>query len=135
ITHPSHWSFYQQYARAMAGSSVLRLSILRVDDEPVAFDYGLQYDGTYYLLQTSYKEAWHEHYPGFVLRKLLIEKLCSLGIKEIDFGGDAPDWKLKWTNQARQHRFYTIFNRSMRGRYLGWVNAAARTLRRKMSGA
>ena len=118
ITDPSHWGFYQRYAQRAAQASMLRLPILYLNDEPVAYDYGLIHQGVYYLLQTSYKDEWKADFPGFVLRKLLIEDLTRVGIRQINFGGDATEWKMKWTNQKQRYDSYLVFGRSVRGLYL-----------------
>jgi CelD/BcsL family acetyltransferase involved in cellulose biosynthesis len=122
IIHPHHWSFYYKYAAQAASKSTLCVPILYVNDEPVAFDYGIYHDGTYYLLQTSYKERWNECYPGSVLRKLVIEWLHDIHAEEIDFGIGDDIWKRKWTDATREYRLYTVFNHSLRGNYLSLVS-------------
>lgn len=121
ITHPHHWNFYQEYAAVAACRGTLRLPILFVNGEPVAFDYGILDDGIYYLLQTSYKEKWSALYPGSVLRKLVIEWLCENKVREVDFGLGEDVWKSKWTDSVRTYSLYTVFGRTLRGHYLSWM--------------
>lgn len=129
ITHPHHWRFYLAYAQLAASKATLRVPILYVDDQPVAFDYGIYQDGTYFLLQTSYAQRWNEFYPGSVLRKLVIEWLYGIHAEEIDFGAGDDIWKRKWTDAAREYRLYTVFNRSLRGYYLALLNRFAQAVR------
>jgi CelD/BcsL family acetyltransferase involved in cellulose biosynthesis len=117
ITHPTQWSFYAQFARAAALNSSLRLPVLFLNREPLAYDFAVYTNEVYHLLKTSFKEKWHSDYPGFVLRKLVIEELYGRGAKEIDFGGNADEWKMKWTGLVRSQVLYTVYNRSVVGLY------------------
>ena len=112
------WQFYSRYAPIAAAAGTLRIPVLFLDAEPVAYDYALLADGVYYLLKTSYKNKWHDSYPGFVMRKLLVEWMYSIGGKEIDYLGKDEDWKMKWTNSVREHRDCYAYGRSLAARYL-----------------
>jgi CelD/BcsL family acetyltransferase involved in cellulose biosynthesis len=133
ITHAIQWSFYTEFARIAALNGSLRLSVLCLNDEPLAYDFGIYSDGVYYLLKTSFKESWQADYPGFVLRKFVIEELCQQGAKEIDFGGKEEEWKMKWTNLVRSQVLYTAYNNSLVGRYLSVRNRAGEWLRSRKS--
>jgi CelD/BcsL family acetyltransferase involved in cellulose biosynthesis len=131
ITHEKHWAFYRDYAERASKSGALRLPILFVSSEPVAFDYGVFHAGKYHLIQTSFKHGWHDDYPGFVLRKLVIEKLITDGAHEINFGGSVSEWKSKWTATTRELELYSVFSDTVRARYLRVASAAARGLRKR----
>ncbi len=124
ITHPFHWNFYTQFAQVAALDSSLRLPVLYLSGEPLAYDFAVYSNNVYYLLQTSFKEKWKADYPGFVLRKLIIEELYRQGAREIDFGGSEDEWKMKWTRLVRSQVLYTVYNKSAVGIYLyGWNRA------------
>lgn len=112
------WQFYSKYAPIAAEAGTLRIPVLYLEGEPIAYDYALFQDGIYYLLKTSYKNKWQDAYPGFVMRKLLVEFLYSAGCREIDYLGKDEDWKMKWTNSVREHRDCYIYGRSLAARYL-----------------
>jgi CelD/BcsL family acetyltransferase involved in cellulose biosynthesis len=112
------WQFYSRYAPAAAEVGTLRIPILYLEGEPIAYDYALLEDGVYYLLKTSYKSKWHDSYPGFVLRKLLVEWMYGLRGREIDYLGKDEDWKMKWTSSVREHRDCYVYGRSLAARYL-----------------
>ncbi len=112
------WQFYSRYAPVAAEAATLRIPVLFLDNEPIAYDYALLTDGVYYLLKTSYKNKWQESYPGFVMRKLLVELMYSVGCREIDYLGKDEDWKMKWTSSVREHRDCYIYGRSLAARYL-----------------
>ncbi|MEM7501106.1 MAG: GNAT family N-acetyltransferase [Pseudomonadota bacterium] len=129
ITDPRHWGFYRRYAEFSAQRGELRLPILFLNDEPIAFDYGICSKGTYYLLQTSYKQQWADSFPGFVLRKLVIESLFDGDVSEINLGGGVSTWKAKWTKVAHDYVVYTVFSKSLKGRYLNLLGRLAERLR------
>ena len=125
ITHPRHWSFYRNYAAKAASRGALMLCTLEVGGQPIAFDFGVLDGGTYFLLQTSFRESAAETYPGLVLRKLVTERLIELGAREVDFGTGDSEWKSKWTRQQRRHLRYEIFGSTMRSRVLGLIRRSA----------
>lgn len=112
------WEFYKRYAPIAAEAATLRIPVLFLDREPIAYDYALCADGVYYLLKTSYKNKWHDLYPGFVLRKLLVEWAYAQGCREIDFLGKDEEWKLKWTDRVREHQDIFIYGQTLTAQYL-----------------
>lgn len=124
------WEFYRQYAPIAAAAGTLRIPILLLNGEPIAYDCALYQDCVYYLMKTSYKNSWKEMYPGFVLRKLLVEWAYERKCREIDFLGKDEDWKMKWTSTVREHTLFTAYNRTWAGRYLHGLNRVRALLHR-----
>ncbi|HKV25959.1 MAG TPA: GNAT family N-acetyltransferase [Candidatus Acidoferrum sp.] len=124
------WQFYSRYAPIAASNDTLCLSVLFLDNEPLAYDYALFERGIYYLLKTSYKQKWKEHYPGFVLRKLLTEWVYTKNGKEIDYLGKDEDWKMKWTTTVREHTISYTYNRNLGALYLRGLHRLGTLLRR-----
>jgi CelD/BcsL family acetyltransferase involved in cellulose biosynthesis len=125
------WQFYSRYAPLAAAKGTLRIPVLFLDNEPLAYDYALLDGGVYYLLKTSYKQKWHELYPGFVLRKLLVEWAYSQKALEIDFLGKDEEWKLKWTDSVRAHSEYIAYNRTWKAFYLRGLHRLKSILKRE----
>jgi len=125
------WQFYSRYAPIAAEMNTLRIPVLYVAGEPIAYDYALYENGIYHLLKTSYKNKWHDSYPGFVLRKLLVEWTYAQGGREIDYLGKNEEWKMKWTNSLREHRNCFIFSRTLVARYLHGLHRAKTLLQRE----
>jgi CelD/BcsL family acetyltransferase involved in cellulose biosynthesis len=123
------WQFYSRYSRIAAEAKTLRIPVLFLDGEPIAYDFALYEDGIYYLLKTSYKSKWHDSYPGFVLRKMLVEWTYAQGGREIDYLGKDEDWKMKWTSQLREHLDCFIYGRSLAARYLHGLHKFRKLLR------
>lgn len=123
------WPFYVQYGKSAAINGTLRLPVLFLDEEPVAYDYSILHKGVYYLLKTSYRNAYRLDYPGTVLRKLVVENLCVEQVKEFDFLGLDEEWKMKWTDRVREHVVYTTFNNTLRGRYSYLMSTISRRVK------
>lgn len=121
ITDSKHWTFYREYAELAAGAGRLVIAVLELNGEPLAFDYAVIDQGVYYLLQTSHTEDRKDLYPGFILRKLVIQWLIEQGAVEIDFGTGDTEWKSRWTRTVRRHTQYVVYGRSLRGRLVSAV--------------
>lgn len=108
--------FYGQLSREMAGTGALHLSLLFVDDRPVAYHLGLVFDRTYSCLKTSFDEAFRALSPATVARARLIADLIARGMSTFDFPGEPYEWEAQWTSEVTWHRSLLVFNRSVRGR-------------------
>jgi CelD/BcsL family acetyltransferase involved in cellulose biosynthesis len=126
---PKQWPFYVRYGELAAAKGSLRLPVLFLDGEPIAYDYSIMHKGVYYLLKTSYRNSYRQDYPGTVLRKMVVENLSAEQTKEFDFLGLDEEWKMKWTDTVRAHVAYTVFNRTLSGRYVHLVGALAQRVR------
>ena len=125
------WQFYSRYAPIAALNGTLRIPVLFLDGEPLAYDYALLERGVYYLLKTSYKQKWQEMYPGFVLRKMLVEWMYAQQGSEIDFLGKDEEWKMKWTDSVREHTVCYGYNHNLSALYLRSLHHIGALLRRK----
>jgi CelD/BcsL family acetyltransferase involved in cellulose biosynthesis len=112
------WGFYTEMARTAAYNGYLSLYFLRLDGEPVAFQYGFRYEGRYYLLKPAYSEAHAECSPGQLLMSEVVEACIAQGVREFDFLGPDMDWKREWAHEERRHAWIYIFADTPYGRGL-----------------
>jgi CelD/BcsL family acetyltransferase involved in cellulose biosynthesis len=112
------WGFYSELARTAAYGGYLSLYFMRLDGEPVAFQYGLTREDRYYLLKPAYSEAHAECSPGQLLMAEVLEDCIARGVKEFDFLGPDMVWKRDWTDQARKHMYLYMFRDSTYGKTL-----------------
>jgi CelD/BcsL family acetyltransferase involved in cellulose biosynthesis len=128
--------FYSELARAASYGGYLTLYLLRLDGEPVAFQYGLHSGRRYYLLKPAYSEAVKECSPGHILMREVVRDLIERGAGEVDFLGPDMEWKRDWSGEhARQHTWLFIFNRTPYARFLHtmkfrWARSLKRFVRR-----
>ena len=110
--------FYTELARDAAYRKRLALYFLRVDGKPVAFHYGLEYGGRYFLLKPGYDESLRECSPGQLLVEDVVGDCIDRGLGEFDFLGPDMVWKRDWTDQVRRHTWLYVFSDSTFGRAL-----------------
>lgn len=94
--HALGWGFvYDDSTRHQLEIAVrhgwLRFHVLSLGETPCAFQYGFQYQGTYYLQAMGFDPALRKWHIGTVLFLKIIEKLCEdPNVECFDFGyGDA----------------------------------------------
>lgn len=131
---PETLDFYTGLARLAAAGGWLALYTLRVGGRAVAFHFGLEYGGRYYLLKPGYDEGFSECSPGQLLVEDVLEDLAHRGTAEFDFLGPRMPWKLDWTQRVRRHVWLFILRPTLKGRLLHAVRfqrgpAAMRWLR------
>src|SRR5438876_9352622 len=121
--------FYSELARAARYGGYLRFYFLNVGGQPVAFHYGLAWNGTYLLLKPGYDESIKECSPGQLLVENVLEDCISSGFREFDFLGPDMTWKRDWTQRARRHSWLFVYRDTTLGRALctakfKWLPAA-----------
>ena len=112
------WGFYSELARTAAYGGYLSLYFMRVDGEPVAFQYGFAYGEKYYLLKPAYSEAYSDCSPGQLLMDEVLQDCIRKGMSEFDFLGPDMTWKRDWTDDTRAHTWLYIFRDSAYGKML-----------------
>lgn len=117
-SQPETRQFYTALARLAADEGWLALYSLSVDGRPIAFHFGLQYGGTYFLLKPGYDESLSACSPGQLLVREVLGDLADRSAREFDFLGPRMDWKLDWTRQLRPHCWLFILRPSLKGRLL-----------------
>ena len=84
-------AFYEYLTRTAADTGWLRLSMLDWEGRPIAFEYGCEYDGTYYSGPSSFAVDLARRFPGQVLLRQLLLTSIDGGVGTYDLGvGDDP---------------------------------------------
>lgn len=112
------YGFYRDLAQATSRQDCLSLLFLKLNDKPIAFNYGLVYHDVYSLVMTSYDETLKECSPGQLLLAETLKDSISRGLKEFDFLGCDLEWKRDWSKLVRVHSWLFIFRDSRLGRTL-----------------
>ena len=107
--HPSTRRFYTEVAHWAAERGKLRLAFLRLDGQPLAFDFCLECRKIHYMLKTGYDPAYARFSPGKVLRHLMLARAFSEGLAIYDFGGLAEPYKQKYTDAYRELQSLRMF--------------------------
>lgn len=115
---PQTRSFYTALAKVAVEERWLSLYHLRVGGRTVAFHFGLQVGGRYFLLKPGYDESLGECSPGQLLVDEVLRDLSRRGAHEFDFLGPRMTWKLDWTQRLRPHCWLFVLRPTLKGRAL-----------------
>jgi CelD/BcsL family acetyltransferase involved in cellulose biosynthesis len=98
-------AFHPELMRAAAERGWLRLSLLYLDERPIASQFWLCRQARGYPLQMAYDEEFRAYSPGTLLSWRMIEQLMDEeGMEFINYGGGGEkhhSYKKWWTNQWR----------------------------------
>jgi CelD/BcsL family acetyltransferase involved in cellulose biosynthesis len=95
--------FIEDLARRFSDSGVVTLSILTVNEQPVAWNYGFQFGGSWFWYQPTFDTAWDEHSPGYCLLARIVTEACDMDeINVVDLGLGAEGYKERFGNSTRQ---------------------------------
>lgn len=117
-TNPAQEGFYRLYTPLAANEGRLKGALLMFDSTPIAYEYGILFNGVYEGLKTSFDQRYSEYSPGNVLQYHIIQRLSERGIRHYDLTGEMDDSKKMWTEQQYQRRTYTILRKNITGAVL-----------------
>jgi CelD/BcsL family acetyltransferase involved in cellulose biosynthesis len=109
---PATRDFYTEIGRWLATRGVLRLTYLRLDGTPFAFEFAIKERDRHVLLKTGYDEAFRSDAPGTLLRAASIERAFECGVRRYDFLGKDDPWKREWTSTVETQVQLQSFRRS-----------------------
>jgi hypothetical protein len=87
-TNPQARVFYDRFLPRAAEAGWFESFLLYFEGTPAAYDMGVRFANRYYMLKTSYDQAFSEQSPGVVLREHVVRHLYETGCGEHDFLGD-----------------------------------------------
>jgi CelD/BcsL family acetyltransferase involved in cellulose biosynthesis len=139
-------AFYRQIGRWAAGRGWLRLSFLRLDDIPIAFQFNMQANGVHYHLKGGYDPSYRRLSPGKMLHAELLRRAFASGLDRFDFLGAVEPYKQQFADSHRSIIAVNAFSGSPLGiasrgltnceariRELAKSNPAARALYARVS--
>ncbi|MGA7218856.1 MAG: GNAT family N-acetyltransferase, partial [Candidatus Sulfotelmatobacter sp.] len=109
LSTPERRLFTEELARRFAGAGVVTLSLLTIADRPIAWNYGFQFDGSWFWYQPTFDSREEENSPGHCLLSRIVIEACDLeGMKLVDLGLGAEGYKERFGNSTRQTLYVTI---------------------------
>jgi hypothetical protein len=111
ISSDTEQGFYKSVFKYYSGFSAAKGYVLYHKDSPVAYILGVEFDGKYYALKTSFRERVSSYSPGTVLFFRVVKKLNSDGTKisKLELlGGDAR-WKNELCTDADSYCTYVLY--------------------------
>ena len=107
--------FFFELLPELAKSSSVRVSFLRVDDQPIAWQLELLGPGNSYLHHIAYDEKWKKYSPGKQLLKDCMERCWEEG-RVLDFLPAPFAYKQAYANASMPVHELHLIKRSVRGR-------------------
>jgi CelD/BcsL family acetyltransferase involved in cellulose biosynthesis len=95
--------------------------LLKVNDNAVAFEFHLHYEGEIHALRSEFNETYREYSPGSVLESYIVENIFRNGLKSYDMGGSADNYKTRWTKSFREHTDMIIFRKGFYPKFLSLI--------------
>jgi CelD/BcsL family acetyltransferase involved in cellulose biosynthesis len=112
---PERRSFMEDLARRSSEAGQMILTILKIGNRPVAWSYGFQFCGSWFLYQTTFDIRCEENSPGYcLLAKILIEACDTSTLRLADLGLGAEAYKEWFANDARQTLYAALTTSSLR---------------------
>lgn len=101
--------FLDELARLLGESGWLRLSVMAKGEKIIAWNYGFQFENTWFWYQPTFESELEKYSPGFCLLGKIIEDAVSTSrIKIVDFGLGAEEYKEALANQTRETLYVTL---------------------------
>jgi CelD/BcsL family acetyltransferase involved in cellulose biosynthesis len=110
LSDPKEMELFLNLARLADRKGWLHLSILELDGHPAAYSFDIIYKDVIIGLKASFDQGFAKFSPGKLILYHLINLAFEKRITEVDFGGQAEEYKMQWTDRIREHRNVTIFN-------------------------
>lgn len=93
----SHLSFYRALAGALGDGVAVEFKLLRLDGQPIAATFGLDWRDCFYSLHITHDSRFNEHSPGLVLTAMeLQEAFDQRKYRLFDFLGGFLTNKMSW---------------------------------------
>jgi CelD/BcsL family acetyltransferase involved in cellulose biosynthesis len=97
-------AFHLEFASAAIERGWLRLSVMEVDDVPIAALYGWLIGGRWSYYQAGFDPAWSRHSPGFLLLAETIREAIEEGASEYDMLLGDEVFKRRFATSSRTVR-------------------------------
>jgi CelD/BcsL family acetyltransferase involved in cellulose biosynthesis len=95
--------FLFELAKLLSSSGSVVVTRLMVGDQPVAWNYGFQFRGTWFWYQPTFDSRWQTFSPGFCLLSKTVEAACDNPEMElIDLGLGSEGYKERFATGGRQ---------------------------------
>lgn len=108
--NPELISFYTRWAQIAAKQKWLQLSFLKVNGQPVAFDYSLKYQDRMYCMKIGYDPDFYKFSVGQLLCAEILKRCFKNGVAEYDFLGETTEQKRNWTTHFRKNLWLNVYN-------------------------
>lgn len=116
-TRAFYWALAEQWAK----DGYLRLFVMYLHDEPIAFELDAEFSGILHCFKHGYQDTYAKRGPGQVLRMHVLRWAFSEPeVKIFDMFGPDTESKRKWATDAETLQTLRVYRKSPRGT-LAWA--------------
>jgi len=109
LTRPERRLFLEELTKLLSVPGWFVLTRMMAGERALAWNYGFQFDGTWFWYQPTFDTDLERHSPGFcLLTKLIEEAASSPSFKLVDLGLGAEEYKERFANQTRKTLYVTL---------------------------
>jgi len=101
--------FLRELSKLLSGPQWVVLSRMRVGERVVAWQYGFESHGTWFLYQPTFDSAYEKYWPGFCLMTEMIQEATkNPALVAVDMGLGEEAYKAKFANGSRETLYATM---------------------------
>jgi CelD/BcsL family acetyltransferase involved in cellulose biosynthesis len=106
------FAFYGELAERLNAIGCLDVSILWLEERPVAYIFGASYNGEFFEIDIAFDAQLSKASPGIYLRNCLLQELFQQNYRIYDFVAYF-DYKKELTSHARRHDVHVFYRRAL----------------------
>ena len=109
LADPQRQAFLAELAGLLSPEGWIVLTLLRVGDHPVAWNYGFIFSGSWFYYQPTFDTDWRQFSPGFCLLSKIVQAACDdPEIERVDLGLGEEGYKERFSTGTRQTLDVTV---------------------------
>jgi CelD/BcsL family acetyltransferase involved in cellulose biosynthesis len=109
LARPERQAFLARLTDLLSGTGGIVLSRMLVADQPVAWNFGFCFSGSWFYYQPTFNSRLQQFSPGVCLLAKILESACNdPQIRLVDLGLGAEGYKERFATDARQTLHVTI---------------------------
>ncbi|HUI65612.1 MAG TPA: GNAT family N-acetyltransferase [Bacteroidota bacterium] len=118
INSRGYGGFFEAFLRLAAERGWLRLSILKSDDRPCAYLYGVKFENTVEAIKTAYDRSFERFSPGQILMGHYLRRAAAEGIHTVNLHIGAGEYKSRWATREREYRVLFLERNTLKARLM-----------------
>jgi CelD/BcsL family acetyltransferase involved in cellulose biosynthesis len=131
LNHAGPGRFIRRLSELASDQGWLSLWVLKLNDNPVAMEYQLAYQGQVHALRADFNQACEELSPGSHLNWKLLERLFQSGLERYYMGPGDNAYKRRWTEGGNTVFRLVAYNNTLAGRLLKFIELKLRPIVRR----
>lgn len=109
LASPQRQAFLTELAGLLSPAGWMVLTLLRVGPQPVAWNYGFRFSGSWFYYQPTFDIDWSKFSPGFCLLSKIVQAACDdPQIDRVDLGLGTESYKERFATGTRPRLDVTV---------------------------